>query len=101
MKPISIDATVNDAGPLSGAAAASDPRARQEAHRLAEQFEAMLLTQMLRDMRRSMLSSDEGEDATLGSNALSDTIDVELGLALTRSGGIGLASSLSGAFERF
>ena len=38
---------------------------RQQIKRLAQEFEAMLMTQMLREMRRSMLS-DESEDAGLG-----------------------------------
>jgi murein DD-endopeptidase MepM/ murein hydrolase activator NlpD len=72
---------------------------REEIRRLAQQFEAILMTQMLREMRRSMLDEDE-EDTGFGSNALTDTADVEFGQALSRSGGFGLTSALLETFER-
>lgn len=64
---------------------------------LAQQFESMLLTQMLRDMQ-----SELGEGA-MGSGfggQLTDTIYGEFASALTKSGGFGLASSLEGALAR-
>jgi murein DD-endopeptidase MepM/ murein hydrolase activator NlpD len=73
---------------------------RQEIKRLAQQFEAMLMTQMLREMRRSMLDDDEDKENGFGAAAMTDTADVELGGALSRSGGIGLTDSLLKAFER-
>jgi murein DD-endopeptidase MepM/ murein hydrolase activator NlpD len=73
---------------------------RQEIKRLAQQFEAMLMTQMLREMRRSMLDDDEDKENGFGAGAMTDTADVELGAALSRTGGIGLTNSLLKAFER-
>jgi murein DD-endopeptidase MepM/ murein hydrolase activator NlpD len=73
---------------------------RQEVRRLAEQFEAMLLTQMLREMRRSMLDEDENEQNGLGAGPLTDIGNQEFGNALSRSGGLGLTDALLGAFER-
>jgi len=74
---------------------------RQEIKRLAQQFEAMLMTQMLREMRRSLLADDEEEKQNgFGLETMTDTADVELGSALSRTGGIGLTSSLLKAFER-
>jgi murein DD-endopeptidase MepM/ murein hydrolase activator NlpD len=72
---------------------------RQEIRRLAEQFEAMLMTQMLREMRRSMLDSGDQEDG-LGEEALTDTGDIEFGSAMSRSGGLGLTRDLLKVFER-
>jgi murein DD-endopeptidase MepM/ murein hydrolase activator NlpD len=68
---------------------------------LAQQFEAMLMTQMMREMRRSMLdeSEDEGEDG-FGSSALTDTGDIELAQQLSKTGGIGLTAALLKVFER-
>lgn len=73
---------------------------RQEVRRLAEQFEAMLLTQMLREMRRSMLDEDENEQNGLGAGPLTDIGNVEFGSALSRNGGLGVTDSLLQAFER-
>ena len=70
---------------------------RQEIQRLAQEFEALLMTQMVRDMRRAMLSE---ESESTDWSALSDTLDVEYGRALSKAGGIGLANALLGAFER-
>jgi len=73
---------------------------RQEIKRLAQQFEAMLMTQMLREMRRSMLDDEEQKENGFGAAAMTDTADVELTSALSRAGGIGLTQSLLNAFER-
>jgi murein DD-endopeptidase MepM/ murein hydrolase activator NlpD len=68
---------------------------------LAQQFEAMLMTQMLREMRRSMLDDDqEQKENGFGLETMTDTTDAELGSALSRAGGIGLTSNLLKAFER-
>jgi len=72
---------------------------RQQIKRLAQEFEAMLTTQMLREMRRSMLD-DEDEQSGLGAGPLADTADVEFGRALSRMGGIGLTQGLLDTFER-
>ena len=98
---MSID-TVNN-GTLQGISLDPSKRTdadRQEIKRLAQQFEAMLMTQMLREMRRSMLDDDEDKENGFGAAAMTDTADVELGGALSRSGGIGLTDSLLKAFER-
>src|SRR5215467_13827238 len=74
---------------------------REEIKRLAQQFEAMLMTQMLREMRKSLLADDEEEKQNgFGLETMTDAADVELGSALSRTGGIGLTSSLLKAFER-
>jgi len=73
---------------------------RQEIKRLAQQFEAMLMTQMLREMRRSMLDDEDAKENGFGAEAMTDTADVELGAALSRSGGIGLTQNLLKVFER-
>jgi murein DD-endopeptidase MepM/ murein hydrolase activator NlpD len=73
---------------------------RQEIKHLAQQFEAMLMTQMLREMRRSMLDDPDEKENGFGAEAMTDTADVELGAALSRTGGIGLTDSLLKTFER-
>jgi murein DD-endopeptidase MepM/ murein hydrolase activator NlpD len=63
---------------------------------LAAQFESLLLGQMLKDMRQSMFSVVEGEGSGFGTGPLADTLFSELSVALSRSGGMGLTSSLMG-----
>jgi murein DD-endopeptidase MepM/ murein hydrolase activator NlpD len=72
---------------------------RAEIKRLAQEFEAMLMTQMLRDMRRAMLDDEEQEQG-LGAEAMTDTGDIELSHALSSGGGIGLTRALLEAFEK-
>src|SRR6187402_204654 len=68
---------------------------------LAQQFEAMLMTQMLREMRKSMLDEEEGDNAFgYGNDALTDTGDIEFGNALSKQGGVGLAETMLKAFEQ-
>ncbi len=88
-----------------GAAPAAAPAGRQapadvraQVTQLAQEFEAMLMTQMLREMRRSMLSDDQS--GGYGAEAMSDTTDVELGRALSQSGGFGLATVLQSAIRQ-
>jgi murein DD-endopeptidase MepM/ murein hydrolase activator NlpD len=72
---------------------------RQEIRRLAQEFEALLMTQMLRDMRRAMVGDDDQSEG-LGSGALFDTTQVELARALSRAGGLGLTDALLSGFDR-
>ena len=52
---------------------------RQEIKRLAQQFEAMLMTQMLREMRRRCSTTRKTKENGFGAEAMTDTADVELG----------------------
>ena len=72
---------------------------RQQITNLAQEFEAMLMTQMLREMRRAMLP-DESQEGGLGNETMTDTIDIQLGQALSRAGGFGLSGFLTDAFEK-
>jgi murein DD-endopeptidase MepM/ murein hydrolase activator NlpD len=68
---------------------------------LAEQFESMLLSQMLRQMRQSMLSDDEGGDQLgFGSKTMTDTVDSQLAQTLSRSSRLGLSDFIVRAFDR-
>lgn len=63
---------------------------------LAQQFESLLLSQMLRDMQTETSRSEGGSFG----GALTDTIYGELAGALVRAGGLGLATSLEDAMVR-
>src|SRR5262252_2066194 len=65
---------------------------------LAEQFESMLMSQMLKEMRGGMFGDDEQEQG-LGAGAFNDSMNSQLGLALSRSGGIGIADILKRAID--
>ncbi len=90
--------------PIVSAIPAAPSGARDVEHakvvELAHQFEAMLMTQMLRSMRQSMLSESESDTDSFGKSTLTDTFDVELGQSLTKAGGIGLSDVLIRAFEK-
>ncbi len=80
-------------------AAAPNDAQRGRIKELAQQFESMLVSQMLREMRKSMWS-DEEEEGGLGAGAFNDSINSQLGLALSRSGGFGLAEILKRAIDK-
>lgn len=74
---------------------------RAKVAQLAQEFEAMLMTQMLRDMRSSMLDEESDSDGGgFGRDTMQDTADIALGQALSRVGGIGLSSVLMKALDQ-
>lgn len=66
---------------------------------LAAQFESMLLSQMLTQMRSSLFD-DKDSDAGFAKGPLADAMYSELSLALSRAGGFGLGDSLLGPMLR-
>ena len=65
----------------------------EELRTLAIQFESLLLSQMLKEMRQSMF--DESDESTgFSGGPLADTMFSELSLALSRAGGVGLGRAL-------
>ena len=72
---------------------------REQLGELAAQFESMLMLEMIKQMRKSLL--DEHSDGEgLGNETYSSTIDGELALHLARAGGLGLTPSLVASWER-
>lgn len=62
-----------------------------QAATLAQEFEAMLMLQMVRQMRQSLLSEEDQEQG-LGNDRWTETFDVEYARYLTeKGGGVGLA----------
>lgn len=102
--PIATPGLAGGVGQTDAAAVSARDQQQEQVKRLAQAFEAMLMTQMLREMRRSMLSDDDDDDAGsglgLGRDTMTDTIDVELGQALSRVGGFGLSGVMLKAIER-
>jgi murein DD-endopeptidase MepM/ murein hydrolase activator NlpD len=69
------------------------PRTPEQLRLLAAQFESMLLSQMLSQMRSSVFDEEDG-DSGFAKGPLGDAMYSELSLALGRAGGFGLAESL-------
>lgn len=100
---MSIDATNNITPPGHGISLNAGDRTdadRAQIKVLAQQFEAMLVTQMMREMRRSMLDDEDSQSDSFGADTLTDTGDIELGQQLAKSGGIGLTTALLKVFEQ-
>lgn len=93
-----IDALKVPAGsePVS---AGSQPRSPEQLRLLAAQFESMLLSQMLSQMRSSMFDDEQG-DSGFASGPLGDAMYSELSLALSRAGGFGLADAMMAPLMR-
>jgi murein DD-endopeptidase MepM/ murein hydrolase activator NlpD len=77
--------------PTTGPAAPDAGRAR--VRELAQEFESMLILQMIKQMRETFLD-EEHKDEGLGAETMTETIDVELSRTLARQGGLGLARSI-------
>jgi murein DD-endopeptidase MepM/ murein hydrolase activator NlpD len=75
------------------------PIDRDKLVKMAQEFEGMLLLQMVRQMRQSMLM-DEEEDTGLGNTTMTDTFDVEFANYLAKQGGIGLSKSIEQQIEK-
>jgi len=94
------------AAPLTGApdtgpAPAAPDRRQLEA--LAEEFESLLLLQVIRQMRAAIAGfGDEDDSQAIGGDlsAMTDTIDGELARYLSRAGGFGLSGFLERSLSR-
>ncbi|MGE3276372.1 MAG: peptidoglycan DD-metalloendopeptidase family protein [Vicinamibacterales bacterium] len=81
-------------------APAGETSDQAKAVQLAEEFESMLMLQMLRQMRSSMFESEEGEDQGLGMDTYTDVFNGELARTLSQAGGLGLKDVLLQGFAR-
>jgi len=73
---------------------------RLQLQRVAQEFESMLIGQMLKDMRRAGTWDDESQADGLGTEAFGDTIDAELARHLAQVQGLGLSRQMLEAFDR-
>lgn len=87
-----IDTKISTAGGRESTAPSHELQlgAREQALALAREFESMLMLQMIRQMRQSLLDEDEKVDG-LGNETMTDTIDGELARSLSASGGLGFS----------
>jgi len=92
------------------AEAASKAAAKPEANpgserdrlmRVAQEFESMLMLQMLKEMRKAgSWEDDEQSEGGFGAQTMFETIDVELAGHLAKAQGLGLGKQLMDAFQR-
>lgn len=67
---------------------------------LAQEFEALLMNEMLGNWRQSLMDSAEADEGNSGMGTMLDMVGSEFGRALSRSGGLGIADQLLRAFDR-
>jgi flagellar protein FlgJ len=84
--------------PLESLAGNSSLSDTQKVAEVSRQFEAVLLRQILADVRKPVLASAEGDPAVNG--IYSDMINNQLADSISRSGGFGLAKSLTSQLTR-
>jgi murein DD-endopeptidase MepM/ murein hydrolase activator NlpD len=80
------------AHPLGQAPSPAQERARVA--ELAQEFEAMLMLQMVRQMRQSLLDESEQPEG-FGGSTMQDTFDTEFSRYLAQSGGVGLGDFMT------
>ncbi len=75
---------------------------RERLTRVAQEFESMLMLQMLKEMRKAGSWDDENEkdSSGYGAQTMFETIDMELAGHLTRAQGLGLGKQLLEALEK-
>jgi Rod binding domain-containing protein len=85
-------------GPVGADAGPGAPTAQKIAE-LSQEFESMMLLQLIKQMRQSMVDPDE-EGTGFGMETMTETVDLELARHLSRHGGIGLAEVMQEHFAR-
>jgi murein DD-endopeptidase MepM/ murein hydrolase activator NlpD len=84
---------VNAPTPLHGTPAPATERAKVA--ELAKEFEAMLMLQMVKQMRQSLLDEQESEGPGFGATTMRETFDTEFSRYLAQSGGVGFGSFMT------
>jgi murein DD-endopeptidase MepM/ murein hydrolase activator NlpD len=97
-KSFPLGATDARSGDGQGQASAQASKMKE----LAQQFEGMLLLQMIREMRQSLSSDGENEGGGLmsGTGTMADTMSSAFAQQLSQFGGFGLSNALMGSFMR-
>src|SRR5262245_23232025 len=94
--PVTPSFALNAPVPLHEAPSPAVERAKVQ--QLAQEFEAMLMLQMVRQMRQSLLDESE-EPEGFGGSTMRDTFDTEFSRYLAQSGGIGLGTFMTRALD--
>lgn len=97
--PFGLEPQLPGTAASTNAIGQAPPPSQDEIRRLASEFESLLLGQMLKEMRSSMLGESD-ESSGFGGNPLAEAVFTELSLALSRAGGIGVADQMMGPLGR-
>lgn len=86
----------------TGAIDAQKPRAPSPGQLkvLAAEFEAMLMSQMLKQMQSAMFGDDDDDSSGFATGPLGDALYTDLAGALSRAGGFGFADSMLASLMR-
>jgi murein DD-endopeptidase MepM/ murein hydrolase activator NlpD len=95
-EPVTPPFVLNAPRPLQDAPSPAVERAKVQ--ELAQEFEAMLMLQMVRQMRQSLLDESE-EPEGFGGSTMRDTFDTEFSRYLAQAGGIGLGGYMTRALD--
>jgi len=99
---VSIQPTaVPDVATAVDGASAKPTIDKAQVAKLAAEFESLLLSNILKDMRAAGRWADEESSDTLGAGAFNQTFDAELSRTLSQGGGFGLSGFLQKALERY
>jgi murein DD-endopeptidase MepM/ murein hydrolase activator NlpD len=79
------------------AQASGDPTKIRE---LATQFESLLMSQMMKELKMGLGGEDDDPDKGSDIGPLGDVMTSQLGIALSRSGGLGIADFMVGALAK-
>lgn len=90
--PIHTLAAIRPGAVAPGSGGPSDAE-RRSIREVAQEFESLLLLQMIKQMRQTFLEEPSDEQG-FGNETMTETIDVELARSLARQGGLGLAASI-------
>jgi murein DD-endopeptidase MepM/ murein hydrolase activator NlpD len=90
--PIPTLSPIRPGAAALGAGGASDTE-RRKIREVAQEFESLLLLQMIKQMRQTFLE-EPSDNEGFGSQTMTETVDVELAKSLARQGGLGLADSI-------
>lgn len=86
-----IQSAVNDTNvPVEDLAGNKQLTKQQKIHEASQQFEAILLQQILSEMQKPMLASDSTDDST-AAGIYQDTVSNALAQSISKSGGFGFA----------
>jgi murein DD-endopeptidase MepM/ murein hydrolase activator NlpD len=96
----SILASVRALATSPAAADAQKSADPQKVRELATQFEGLLMSQMMKDLKLSLGGEDDDADKGSDIGPLADVMTSELGLALSRAGGLGIADFMAGALAK-
>jgi Rod binding domain-containing protein len=94
------DARLGEATATQATSAREREAQRTQLRLLAQEFEALLMNELLGEWRRSLVDGSENGDADDGMGTMVDMVGSEFGRALAKSGGLGIAAQLLRAFDR-